>query len=816
MNLPRPITEYVASLFSEERRPAFLVADEDGVLCDFGGALAAHGLSGLAIGQPVAQQVFFLEGLLPLDGAPVFFPCMKTESGMVADVHLIKHTGRDYILFLGAAASEMHTQAVQQTVNDLSLRRERESRPSPRLRETLLAGLLATLDAVLFRRVSENTFECVSHVPSWAQRTWPGLATSSFRPGSQDDFLSNFLLDAEQFWTDRVPDGLRSGIWCEQGSADELFLEATAINADDERLLLIERPGAGYEERRGALQEARNRGLEISALNRRDVRLKEAHRDLESKVAERTAELRRVNQLLQWELGQRAKVEEQMRLLLQGVESTTEMIAVTDREGRLSFANRSFLANHGYEVGEMIGQRVDIIWPAVLADQMLDVVFAKNFDKEWSGGLFHRRKDGSEFPVSLTSSPVTDAAGNNSGVILVAQDVHEQRKTEAMLRSSEAQLRQSQKIEAIGKLAGGVAHDFNNLLTVILGYTDHLLTQPTMDAGSRPALQGIRNASSRAAKLTQQLLAFSRKQILQPRVLDLKQVVGDLDGLLRRLLGEDVALSTHSDEALGRIKADPSQMEQVLMNLVVNSREAMSAEGRLTLELSNVELDESYARVHLGVVPGSFVRLTVTDTGCGMDRETQARVFEPFFTTKSAGTGLGLSTVYGIVKQSGGSIWVYSEPGLGTTFKLYFPRVFDAEEKLLERAAPARKSGGTETILVVEDESQVRDLICKVLSSRGYTILSAVDPEEADRLEQTYSGNIDLLLTDMIMPGKSGAVLAQTLAQRRPNMKILFMSGYTDRTIADSPAWTEDSPFIQKPFSPADLAQKLRALLDQK
>jgi CheY-like chemotaxis protein len=349
-----------------------------------------------------------------------------------------------------------------------------------------------------------------------------------------------------------------------------------------------------------------------------------------------------------------------------------------------------------------------------------------------------------------------------------------------------------------------------------LGYAEQLLSQGGPDTEGWAALLGIRNAGGRAAKLTQQLLAFSRKQILQPRVLDLHQVVTDMHALLRRLIGEDVALHTQSEPGLGRINADPGQMEQVLMNLAVNARQAMPTGGRLTIELSNVELDQSYSRAHIAVMPGDFVRLTVSDTGCGMDKETQARAFEPFFTTKAEGTGLGLSTVYGIVKQSGGNIWVYSEPGLGTAFKLYFPRVRDARQKRPEPIRSLALFDGTETILVVEDEPEVRALIGEVLSTRGYTILSAADPEEAERLEQDYSGKIDLLLTDMVMPVKSGAALAQALARKRPDMKILFMSGYADPTIAHSPAWKAGSPFIQKPFTPAHLAQRLRELLDRK
>ncbi|MEW5976221.1 MAG: PAS domain S-box protein [Acidobacteriota bacterium] len=382
----------------------------------------------------------------------------------------------------------------------------------------------------------------------------------------------------------------------------------------------------------------------------------------------------------------------------------------------------------------------------------------------------------------------------------------------------ENQLRQSQKMEAVGRLAGGIAHDFNNLLTAIIGYSELLVPQFEVENPVRKDIEEIQRAGKRAANLTRQLLAFSRKQVLQPKVLDLNQVIGELEPMLRRLIGEDIELRTLLGGNLHAVKVDPGQIEQIVMNLAINSRDAMPQGGKLTIETSNVELDDSYSRRHVAVVPGSYVMLAVSDTGCGMDAETQSHIFEPFFTTKEPGkgTGLGLSTVYGIVKQSGGNIWVYSELGKGTVFKIYLPRV--EELPGVDEARPQSSSEKTpcvETILVVEDEPIVRNLVRDVLRKEGYVVLEAQRGLEAVEMVARHQGPIHLLLTDVVVPQMGGHKLAGQLTRWRPDLRIVYMSGYTDSAIVHHGLLQAGTTFLQKPFTPEVLLAKVRQALSQ-
>jgi PAS domain S-box-containing protein len=383
-------------------------------------------------------------------------------------------------------------------------------------------------------------------------------------------------------------------------------------------------------------------------------------------------------------------------------------------------------------------------------------------------------------------------------------------------KTLENQLRQSQKLEAVGILAGGVAHDFNNLLTVISGYSDLTLLKLHEDDPLYRNVLEVKRAGERAAGLTRQLLAFSRKQVLQPKVLLLNSVISELEKLLRRLIGEDIGLRAVLDPDLGSVKADPGQIEQIIMNLAVNARDAMPKGGKLTIETKNVVLDEEYSRNHISVSPGHYVMLAVTDTGTGMDSETQARIFEPFFTTKEAGkgTGLGLSTVYGIVKQSGGNIWVYSELGRGTTFKIYLPRVDEGAQEPRPNFAMARSAQGSETVLLAEDEEAVRKLALQVLQMNGYQVLEAANGGAALLICERQKEPIHLLITDVIMPEMSGRELADRLAKLRPEMKVLFMSGYTDNAIVHQGVLDAGANFIQKPFPTDALARKVREVLD--
>ncbi|MCH6554676.1 MAG: PAS domain S-box protein [Acidobacteria bacterium] len=436
-------------------------------------------------------------------------------------------------------------------------------------------------------------------------------------------------------------------------------------------------------------------------------------------------------------------------------------------------------------------------------------IVARHLER-WDGlEVEWKRKDGTPITVRLSGRVVRGTQSELAYFEGIAENITEQRLLEA-------QLRQAQKMEAVGRLAGGVAHDFNNLLMVMRGYTELLLGRLSANDPLRRNAEEIQKAADRATSLTQQLLAFSRKQVMQPKVFDLNAVVSDTEKMLRRLIGEDIELATILGAELSRVKADPGQIEQVILNLAVNARDAMPQGGKLVLETANVELTQAFARQHPGVTPGPHVMLAMSDTGVGMDAETQARIFEPFFTTKEKGkgTGLGLATVYGIVKQSGGYIWVYSEAGQGTTFEIYLPRVEDAVTADQEEQVASQSPSGSETVLVVEDEAPVRKLAREFLENSGYTVLEAEDPVEAIKLSDRHQGPIHLMVTDAVMPKMSGHELAQQMASVRPEMKVLYVSGYTDDALGQYGVLTQDSFFLQKPFSLDTLARKMRTLLE--
>jgi len=508
---------------------------------------------------------------------------------------------------------------------------------------------------------------------------------------------------------------------------------------------------------------------------------------------------------------------EQMRLAI-ALRSVGEAIFITDTAGGIQYVNPAFERMTGHKREEVIGQNPRVLKSGEheqgFYQEMWDTIGRGEL---WWANLSNKKKDGELFYVEETIAPVRDYAGEVINYVAVMRDITERRTAEEALHQSEEQLRQSQKMEAVGKLAGGVAHDFNNLLTAITGYSE--LVMSDLDSGDprRQDLEEVKKAADRAAALTRQLLAFSRRQVLQPRVLDLNGIVTGVGKMLRRLIGEDIELVTLLDPALERVKADPGQIEQVILNLSVNAREAMPEGGKLTIETANSELEEAHDLGEFAVPPGRYVMLTVGDTGVGMDKETQSRIFEPFFTTREPGkgTGLGLSTVYGIVKQSGGYVWVYSEPGLGTTFKIYLPRVEEALLEVEPAAALAQPPAGTETILLVEDEPAVRALAARLLRSVGYTVVEARNGAQALEVCKQQDRAVDLLVTDVVMPQMGGPELAERLTPLHPEMKVLFMSGYTDDAVLRHGLLESGAAFLQKPFTRNALAAKVREVLDK-
>ncbi|MGA9507828.1 MAG: ATP-binding protein [Candidatus Sulfotelmatobacter sp.] len=480
-----------------------------------------------------------------------------------------------------------------------------------------------------------------------------------------------------------------------------------------------------------------------------------------------------------------------------------------DSAGQLLDANPALLTMLGYaSPSELVGKHLGGLYSDThrwfeLADYLRSAAPFNGLIAEW------KRKDGITILVRVSGRAVCNDE-RKTAFELFAEDVTER-------RALEQQLQQSQKMEAIGRLAGGIAHDFNNLLMVISGYSEFLLDRLGPDPALRGPAQEIAGASQRASSLTRQLLAFSRKQMLAPKILDLNGVVTENLKMLTRVIGEDIDLVMVPAPSLGAVRADAGQIDQVIMNLAVNARDAMPSGGKLTIETSNVSLDEEYARFHAPLRPGDYVMLAISDTGLGMDSETQSHIFEPFFTTKGPkGTGLGLSTVYGIVKQSGGYIWVNSEPGKGTSFKIYLPRIAERAEpaQVVASNESAFTEPGTETILLAEDEANLRYLARQFLEKQGYKVIEAADGAVAMQIAVAHEGVIHLLLTDVIMPGMNGRELAQRISEIRPQTKVLYMSGYTENVIGHNGTLDAGVRLLQKPFTLRDLKSKVREVLD--
>jgi PAS domain S-box-containing protein len=492
-------------------------------------------------------------------------------------------------------------------------------------------------------------------------------------------------------------------------------------------------------------------------------------------------------------------------------ENAADMIAVVDGNGDRLYNSPSYARVLGYTAEDL---RKTSPLEQIHPDDLPMVLDAAKEAKGSAVGrrieYRMRRKDGEWVVLESTASPIRNAAGNVEKLVIVNRDISERRHLEL-------QLRQSQKMDAIGRLSGGVAHDFNNLLGVIIGYSEVLQDQIKEGDRLRVCVDQILQAGKRAASLTRQLLAFSRQQVLEPKVLLLNGVVGDMEKMLRRLIGEDVQLTTKLDAKLGKVRADQGQIEQVIMNLAVNARDAMPEGGDLSIETANTEMDEAFVkRYPYPVQTGPYILLTVSDTGTGMDDVTKQRIFEPFFTTKEKGkgTGLGLSMVYGVVKQSNGYIDVFSTVGQGTTFKIYLPRIDQEPEEHTTKTALSKAFRGNETILLVEDEKNLCVLTRNLLEHYGYAVLEAESGAQALAVSRQNAAAIHLLLTDIVMPGIGGRALAQTLSRERPGIRVVYMSGYTGQTVGGQTILSPGAHFLQKPFTREDLARKIREALE--
>ncbi len=510
-----------------------------------------------------------------------------------------------------------------------------------------------------------------------------------------------------------------------------------------------------------------------------------------------------------YEVTAHKQAEAELNRLMTAIEQTPESIVITDTQGHILYVNPAFEKVTGYSRAETIGLNTRL-----LKSGKQDKTFYRELwthisaGEVWRGRFINKKKNGKLFTEDAVIAPVRDENGKVVNYIAIKRDVSHELELEN-------QYRQTQKIDSIGRLAGGVAHDFNNILAVICGHTDLALMQLSPDAPLRPSLECIQDSAERAANLTRQLLAFARRQVIEPRLINLHELVVNLNKMLQRLIGEDIELVTQTVPDLNRVKADPGQIEQVLLNLVVNARDAMPDGGTLTIRTDNVTLNEDYARRHL-ITPGEYVMVSVNDTGAGMTDEVKLHIFEPFFTTKEQGkgTGLGLATCFGIMQQSNGHIHCDSQLGKGTQFKIYLPRVQGTEDAAVNHETPISLPQGTETILLAEDEPSLRRLMARVLRTQGYTVLEAADGNEALALAQANGARIQLLVTDVIMPGLSGKMLAEWLSQLNPALKVIFISGYINNNAVRDAMSKPGTFFLQKPFNPLDLTQKVRAAIE--
>nr|MBF0223677.1 PAS domain-containing protein [Desulfobulbaceae bacterium] len=513
----------------------------------------------------------------------------------------------------------------------------------------------------------------------------------------------------------------------------------------------------------------------------------------------------------------RKEAENQLRFQSLVLNQIQDRVTVTDLNGVITYVNDAVVQALGYSRNELIGVSTEKYCENPEQSITQRKIVEKTLKNgQWRGEVVNQTADGQELTLDCRIQVVFDEHGRKIALAGISTDITERRKSDAERENLQAQLIQAQKMESVGRLAGGVAHDFNNMLGVILGHTEMALMQADENHDLYASLKEIQKAAMRSAEITKQLLAFARKQTISPKKIDLNDTVESMLNMLRRLIGEDIDLVWQPSTHLWAVKMDPSQIDQILANLCVNARDAIAGVGKLTIETGKKTFDEAYCKEHMGFIPGDFVQLAVSDNGCGMDKDTLNKLFEPFFTTKEMGkgTGLGLATVYGIIKQNNGFINVYSEPGQGSTFKVYLPRLVTDQET--DKTVPAKKAvaGGTETILLVEDEPTILQMTRMMLEKKGYTVLSSATPSDALEKAKKHSASIDLLMTDVVMPKMNGRDLAEKIIDLYPGIGLLFMSGYTANVIAHQGVLEEGVHFIQKPFSMNDLASKVREVLE--
>ncbi len=542
----------------------------------------------------------------------------------------------------------------------------------------------------------------------------------------------------------------------------------------------------------------------LSEVVRLNTSLSKEKESLARRVEERTQEL--------------AQKVAEYEVVAHAVENAIDAFVFVDLDGKITYPNRACCTLFGYEASQIIGQHINILRAIEEREHSSQIIHCLREKGRWTGHITGRKQNGENFKCLLSASMIYDSNKNPVGMLGILRDLSEIEKIEEQKAAIEAQLQQATKLESIGRLAGGVAHDFNNILNVINGYAELGLLDVSPEDPLHDKLKGIIAAGKRASDLTQQLLAFSRKQIIRREAVDFHSLITDMESMIRRILGEDIEVSVRTSSDLWHAMADRSQLEQIIMNLAVNARDAMPSGGRLSIEASNVVVDEEYSRMHYNIPTGRYVSIKISDTGEGMDSKVRERIFEPFFTTKEQGkgTGLGLATVYGIVKQNGGAIMVYSEPGQGTTFKIVLPAADMTEETSSEAEADVstQPAGGNETILLVEDDMAVRTLTATILHKLGYSVIEAESPEEALSMFDRIRHRVDMLLTDVVMPGMNGPEMAEKLLKMEPGLKVLFMSGYTEDVIVDKGILKEGINLLHKPFTLKSVAEAVKKTLE--